>query len=174
MTSLSPVDPRALLWNVCFLKICHIIKTSPTTSITSPTVVVLDRYGSAEDLHSEKVKRDRCGSTNVGAVDHGVDVADVDDGTNVDDVDDGADVDDVDDGADVDDVDDGAEVDDVNHSTDVDDGSAFQKCFHLNTSPSSIPSIPAATLKKTVTSSSLLVPFILFDVLMFDVLMLCC
>ncbi|GMP60110.1 hypothetical protein CsSME_00023117 [Camellia sinensis var. sinensis] len=59
-------------------------------------------------------------------VDHGVDVADVDDGTNVDDVDDGADVDD---------VNDGAEVDDVDHSIDVDDGSAFQKCFHLNTSP---------------------------------------
>ncbi|KAL7228438.1 hypothetical protein ACSBR2_007201 [Camellia fascicularis] len=32
-----------LLWKVCFLKICNIIKTSPTTSITSPTAVVLDR-----------------------------------------------------------------------------------------------------------------------------------
>ncbi|XP_028102777.1 zinc finger BED domain-containing protein RICESLEEPER 1-like [Camellia sinensis] len=127
--------------------------------------VVLDRCGSAEDLDSEKVERDWCGGANVGDVDHGVDVADVDDGTNVDDVDDGANVDD---------VDDGAEVDDVDHSTDVDDGSAFQKCFHLNTSPSSIPLILAATLKKTVTSSSssLLVPFILFDVVMFAVVML--
>ncbi|CAL5359044.1 unnamed protein product [Camellia sinensis] len=138
------------------------MKTSPTTSITSPTAAVLDRCGSAEDLDSEKVERDRCGGADVGDVDHGAGVADVDDGTNVDDVDDGAHVDD---------VDDGAEVDDVDHSTDVDNGSAFQKCFHLNTSPSSIPSISAATLKKTVTSSSssLLVPFILFDVVM-----LCC
>ncbi|KAI8009691.1 hypothetical protein LOK49_LG06G02211 [Camellia lanceoleosa] len=32
-----------LLWKFCFLKICNIIKTSPTTSITSPTAVVLDR-----------------------------------------------------------------------------------------------------------------------------------